>query len=128
MEPPATTTSAPCASSVASSGHDEDHLVGDGARCGDARAGGACAPRLGELLAGAEALALARRDDDRGDAHGQGRTAASRSSAVGSSTFSAKVSSETRIWRARVSIRFSPAESPLSLSRIDRFRTTSATW
>ncbi len=40
----------------------------------------------------------------------------------------AKVSSDTRICRARVSMRFSPADNPLSLSRMDRFRTTSATW
>ena len=30
--------------------------------------------------------------------------------------------------RARVSMRFSPAERPLSLSLIERLRTTSATW
>ena len=48
-------------------------------------------------------------------------------SASSSVTPMAKVSSETRIWRALVSIRFSPADRPLSLSRIDRFRTTSAT-
>ena len=40
----------------------------------------------------------------------------------------AKVSSETRIWRARLSILFSPAERPLSLSLFERLRTTSATW
>ncbi len=58
----------------------------------------------------------------------QGRASSRRSSAVSSSTPRAKVSSETSIWRARLSMRFSPADSPLSLSRIDRFRTTSATW
>ena len=57
-----------------------------------------------------------------------GRASFSRSSAVSSSTARAKVSSETKIWRARLSIRFSPADRPLSLSRIERFRTTSATW
>ena len=51
-----------------------------------------------------------------------------RSSAVSSSTLSAKVNSDTRIWRARCSMRFSPADRPLSLSRMERFRTTSATW
>ena len=51
-----------------------------------------------------------------------------RPSAASSFTLRAKVSSETRIWRALASIRFSPAERPLSFSRIDRFRTTSATW
>ena len=51
-----------------------------------------------------------------------------RSSAVSSSTLRAKVSSDTRIWRARCSMRFSPADRPLSLSRMERFRTTSATW
>ncbi len=57
-----------------------------------------------------------------------GRAALRRSSASASLTPMAKVSSETRICRALVSIRFSPAERPRSLSRIDRFRTTSATW
>ena len=52
----------------------------------------------------------------------------SRPSAASSFTLSAKVSSETRIWRALASMRFSPADRPLSFSRIDRFRTTSATW
>jgi hypothetical protein len=56
------------------------------------------------------------------------RTSSSFSSAVSSSTFSAKVSSDTRIWRALPSMRFSPADRPLSFSRIVRFRTTSATW
>ena len=58
----------------------------------------------------------------------QGSASFRRCSAVSSSTPRAKVSSETRIWRARDSIRFSPADRPLSLSRIERFRTTSATW
>ena len=49
-------------------------------------------------------------------------------SASSSVTLSAKVSSDTRIWRAFVSMRFSPAERPLSFSRRERFRTTSATW
>ena len=59
---------------------------------------------------------------------GQGSASLRRTSAVSSSTPRAKVSSDTRIWRARLSMRFSPADRPLSLSRIDRFRTTSATW
>ena len=59
---------------------------------------------------------------------GQGSASSRRFSAASSSTSRAKVSSDTRIWRARLSMRFSPADRPLSLSRIDRFRTTSATW
>ena len=55
-------------------------------------------------------------------------TSSRRASAASSSTLSANVSSDTRIWRARASIRFSPADRPLSASRIERFRTTSATW
>ena len=55
-------------------------------------------------------------------------TASRRASAASSSTLSANVSSDTRIWRARASMRFSPADRPLSASRIERFRTTSATW
>ena len=58
----------------------------------------------------------------------QVRASFRRSSAVSSSTLRAKVSSDTRIWRARWSMRFSPADRPLSLSRMERFRTTSATW
>ena len=57
-----------------------------------------------------------------------GRASFSFFSASSSLTPMAKVSSETRIWRARVSMRFSPADRPLSFSRMDRFRTTSATW
>ena len=37
-------------------------------------------------------------------------------------------SSEMRIWRALVIMRFSPADRPFSRSRIERFRRTSATW
>jgi hypothetical protein len=105
------------------------------------------AAELCELLATPEAGAFARRDDDgpdpsrlgvpacarepsaRGAAFWRryGRTSSRRFSASSSFTSSAKVSSETRIWRARPSIRFSPADSPLSLSRIERFLTTSAT-
>ena len=59
---------------------------------------------------------------------GQGSASSRRFSAASSSTSRAKVSSDTRIWRARLSMRFSPADRPLSLSRIERFRTTSATW
>ena len=59
---------------------------------------------------------------------GQGSASSRRFSAAASSTSRAKVSSDTRIWRARLSMRFSPADRPLSLSRMDRFRTTSATW
>ena len=89
----------------------------------------------GELLQPAEAVPGAPGHDDRPHlCHGatgpgdQVSASFRRSSAVSSSTLSAKVSSDTRIWRARCSMRFSPAERPLSLSRIDRFRTTSATW
>ena len=57
-----------------------------------------------------------------------GRASSSFFSASSSVTLRAKVSSDTRIWRALVSMRFSPADRPLSFSRIDRFRTTSATW
>ena len=57
-----------------------------------------------------------------------GRASSSFASASSSVTLRAKVSSDTRIWRALVSMRFSPAERPLSFSRIERFRTTSATW
>src|SRR5262249_13684977 len=55
-------------------------------------------------------------------------TSSRRASAASSSTLSANVSSDTRIWRARASMRFSPADRPLSASRMERFRTTSATW
>ena len=67
-------------------------------------------------------------DGPDGPGSAQGSASLSRTSAVSSSTPSAKVSSDTRIWRARLSMRFSPAESPLSLSRMERFLTTSATW
>ena len=89
----------------------------------------------GELLRPPEATPGAPGNDDRPHLrHGatgpvdQVSASFRRSSAVSSSTLSAKVSSDTRIWRARCSIRFSPADRPLSLSRMDRFRTTSATW
>ena len=49
-------------------------------------------------------------------------------SASSSETFNAKLSSDTRMPRARTSIAFSPAERPLVTSRSARFRTTSATW
>ena len=58
----------------------------------------------------------------------QARTPSSSLPASHSSTSAAKVISERRIWRALASMRFSPAESPFSLSRRARFRTTSATW
>ena len=57
-----------------------------------------------------------------------GRASSSFFSASSSVTLRAKVSSDTRICRALVSMRFSPADRPLSFSRIERFRTTSATW
>ena len=50
------------------------------------------------------------------------------SSASSSETSRAKLSSETRMPRARTSIAFSPADSPFVTSRSARFRTTSATW
>ena len=88
-----------------------------------------------ELLVLAETASGATCHDDRPHrGHGatgpaaQVRASFRRSSAVSSSTLRANVSSETRICRARCSMRFSPADRPLSLSRMDRFRTTSATW
>ena len=48
--------------------------------------------------------------------------------ASSSVTLSAKLSSDTRMPRARSSIDFSAVERPLPLSRSARFRTTSATW
>ena len=93
------------------------------------------AAERGELLRSAETASRSRRPrrsttpaprcDRAGD---QVSASFRRSSAVSSSTLRAKVSSDTRIWRARCSMRFSPADSPLSLSRMERFRTTSATW
>ena len=50
------------------------------------------------------------------------------SSASSSETSRAKLSSETRMPRARTSIAFSPADNPFVTSRSARFRTTSATW
>jgi len=55
------------------------------------------------------------------------RTSSRMTSAFSSSVFSASASSETRIWRALASMRFSPADRPRSLSRRHRSRTTSAT-
>ena len=83
-----------------------------------------------ELLGAAEPAARAAGDHDGPDGprSAQGSASLRRTSAVSSSTPRAKVSSDTRIWRARLSMRFSPADRPLSLSRIERFRTTSATW
>ena len=83
-----------------------------------------------ELLAAAEPATRAAGDHDGPDGprSAQGSASLRRTSAVSSSTPRAKVSSDTRIWRARLSMRFSPADSPLSLSRMERFRTTSATW
>src|ERR1700677_3257421 len=109
-------------------GHDEHDAFGHGAGRSDAVRRHGVVLQDGELLGSAITLALAGGDDDGRDRHDYGRTEASFSSAASVSTFNANVSSETRIWRARVSMRFSPAERPLSLSRIDRFRTTSATW
>src|SRR6266511_263933 len=48
--------------------------------------------------------------------------------AFSSSQWHASTSSETRIWRERCSMRFSPADRPFSRSRTVRSRTTSATW
>ncbi len=90
---------------------------------------------LGQVAA--ESAATARCDDDRPDRPagvGVDRSACQLSasssffSASSSFTLIANVSSETRIWRALASMRFSPAERPLSFSRSERFRTTSATW
>ena len=111
-------------------GHHQDHPVGHRAG-GTDRPGGDRVPGQGEeLLAAAEPSARAAGDHDGPDGprSAQGSASLRRTSAVSSSTPRAKVSSDTRIWRARLSMRFSPADSPLSLSRIERFRTTSATW
>src|SRR5262249_49115156 len=54
-------------------------------------------------------------------------TSSSRASALSSLVFSASASSLTRICRALASIRFSPADSPRSLSLRQRSLTTSAT-
>ncbi len=109
-------------------GHDEHDAFGHGSGCPDAVGRDGVVIHDGELFRSAVALALTGGDDHGRDRHDYGRTEASFSSAASVSTFNANVSSETRIWRARVSMRFSPADSPLSLSRIERFRTTSATW
>ncbi len=88
------------------------------------------AGQLEELLGPTEPAAGSARHHDGPDGprSAQGSASLSRTSAVSSSTPRAKVSSDTRIWRARCSMRFSPADRPLSLSRMERFRTTSATW
>src|SRR5690606_32202170 len=70
------------------------------------------------------------RDRKRGHVGGgaqEARTSSRMVSALASSVFSASASSETRIWRALASIRFSPAERPRSWSRRQRSRTTSET-
>jgi len=75
--------------------------------------------------------ASAGRDDRRnraGDPVGYPSTSSSIFSASSSLQFFEKVSSDTRIWRALVSMRFSPADRPFSWSRWWRLRTTSATW
>ncbi len=116
-------------------GEDEDHAGRRGPAGDHGPLEDRAAAEGGELLQPAEAVPGAPGHDDRPHlCHGatgpgdQVRASFRRSSAVSSSTLRAKVSSETRIWRARCSMRFSPAERPLSLSRIERFRTTSATW
>src|SRR6478609_5516784 len=73
-----------------------------------------------------EPRALTGGDEDDAGAQ-EARTSSRMASALSSLVFSASASSETRIWRALASIRFSPAESPRSLSRRHRSRTTSAT-
>ena len=144
VAPPATTTSAPKAASPRApgagsgsvtpagspSGHHQDHTVGR--RAGGAhRPGGDRVSGQGEeLLAAAEPAtrAAGHHDGPDGPRSAQGSASLRRTSAVSSSTPRANVSSDTRIWRARLSMRFSPADRPLSLSRMERFRTTSATW
>ncbi len=108
---------------------DEDDAVtrqasGPHGPCGDRPAG-----QRKELLVSSEANARTPRHHDRpdGPSSAQGSASLRRTSAVSSSTFKANVNSDTRICRARCSMRFSPADRPLSLSRIDKFRTTSAT-
>ena len=64
--------------------------------------------------------ASARRDDRRnraGSQIGYPSTSSSIFSASSSLQFFEKVSSDTRIWRAFVSMRFSPADRPFSRSR-----------
>ena len=110
--------------------HEHDPVADRPAR-GDRPLGHRAAVKGKELLQLTEAGAgPAGHDDPPHAAHARvyGRASFRRCSAVSSSTARAKVSSDTRIWRARDSMRFSPAERPLSLSRIERFRTTSATW
>ncbi len=110
--------------------HHQDHPIARGAGGPDGPGGDRRSGQGEELLAGAEALSGAAGHDDGPDGPrwAQGSASLRRTSAVSSSTPRAKVSSDTRIWRARWSMRFSPAERPLSLSRMERFRTTSATW
>ena len=95
-----------------------------GARPG--RAGGSGLGADGLVPAGRGASSRSRRASYGSALYGS--ASSSLASASSSVTLRAKVSSDTRIWRALVSMRFSPAERPLSFSRIDRFRTTSATW
>ena len=111
-------------------GNHQHHPVGNAAGRFHRPCGDRTSTQQEELLGTAEPAARSAGDHDRPDRTGsvQGSASLRRTSAVSSSTPRAKVSSETRIWRARLSIRFSPAERPLSLSRMERFLTTSATW
>ena len=111
-------------------GNHQHRAVGRGTRHGEGPRRDRTPTEVVELLHPTEAVAGPARHHDGPDRtrSAQGSASLRRSSAVSSSTPRAKVNSETRIWRARLSIRFSPAERPLSLSRIERFRTTSATW
>src|SRR5690606_8975737 len=83
--------------------------------------------RLGQVVAEAGAGARGREDGAAAHAGQEVRTSSSMASACSSSVCSASASSETRIWRALASIRFSPADRPRSWSRRERSRTTSAT-
>ena len=110
---------------------DHEHDAVDDLARGTHRPGRDRATGQGEELLGAAEPATrspGHHDGPDGPRSAQGSASLRRTSAVSSSTPRAKVSSDTRIWRARLSMRFSPADRPLSLSRIERFRTTSATW
>ncbi len=69
-----------------------------------------------------------RRRSDAGEPIVYSRPALSLSRASSSVTSRAKLSSDTRMPRARSSMDFSAVERPLPFSRRARFRTTSATW
>ena len=131
MAPPVTGTAEASPSHSTPAGRTHDDPVADRRGGGHGPVDDALTAERGELLAGSETVPGTAGDDDRPDddvAVYLVSASSSLASASSSVTPMAKVNSETRIWRALVSMRFSPAERPLSLSRIERFRTTSATW